>query len=866
MKIRFKIIFLLSLIPILSSCNEQSEDARDLELRENWTVCSSATANASGQQISTKGFDTDKWYKTSVPSTVMNTLLKNGLFKDAFVGNNLEKIDRRQFDVPWWYRTEFKLNAVKPNTELIFEGINYRANIWINGKKAFSSDSIFGSFRMFKLKVADYLVKGKNAIAIEVIKPKTGEPTIGFVDWNPEAPDNNLGIWRPVRIRQTESVSIENPFVQSVFAQGNYKEADLIITANLCNHSNQAIKTNVSIQIESISIHKEIELKPHENKKMEFKSDEFTQLHLKNPELWWPVNMGKARLYQMQIAASIEDKKSDIQSIRFGIREVKDYMTAEGYRGYRINGVNTLIKGGGWVDDLFLGDSDKKIEDQLKYVKHMNLNTIRLEGFWGSSQKLYDMADEYGILVMAGWSCQWEWKEYMGIPDDEYGCIKSPADMQLVANSLKDQVLWLRNHASLFVWVLGSDKLPRPELEHKYVDIFKNYDPSRPSLISCKEMKSEISGASGVKMAGPYDYVGPNYWYTDTKNGGAFGFNTETGPGPQPTPIESLKKMIPASHLWPIDTLWNYHCGRHSFGTMNTYLKAFNERYGETKTAEEFSYKSQIANYEAMRAMFEAFEANRGKATGVIQWMLNSAWPEFYWQLYDYYLMPNGAFYGAKAACRPLNIIYNYGNDSIYLSNNYLTKFTCLKAKIKVYALDGSLKYEKDVVTEMAANSSKAISHIPKIDGLSKVYFVSLSVNEPGSSASSDNFYWLSQQKDEYDFPKTSWVTTPMSAYSDFKSFNTMPKAKLEQDYDFKQKGETFTVIIKLKNTGKVPALFIEMSIKGKHSKKNLLPIFLDDNYITLMPGESRELKATFGADILGNDRPEVICQGWNLL
>ena len=576
--------------------------------------------------------------------------------------------------------------------------------------------------------------------------------------------------------------------------------------------------------------------------------------------------MGKPELYKLDVTVWGNHSMSDEKSVRFGIREIDDYLTKNGDRGYKINGVPMIIRGGGWVDDLLLADSEKKVKDQLNYVLQMNLNTIRLEGFWGNSDELYSLADEMGILVMVGWSCQWEWKDYFGAPDDQFGCIKTPEDMDLVSTSMKDQVLWLRNHPSIFTWVLGSDKLPRPELERRYHTDFKESDPSRPLLLSCKMVKSVISGTSGVKMAGPYDYVTPNYWYVDTKNGGAFGFNTETGPGPQPVPYESLLKMLPKEHLWPIDTMWNYHCGRNQFHNMNRYIDAFNNRYGECKSAKEFCYKAQIANFEAMRAMFEAFSVNKPKTTGVIQWMLNSAWPEQYWQLYDYYLMPNGAFYGARIANRPLNIVYNYGNDSVYLTNDLLKTFNNLEAQVRIYNLDGTLKHQMNIDCKVNSNSSQAIGQLPGLNGLSNVYFVDLMLKEKGSSSIiCENFYWLSAQKDELDFPKTDWYYTPISKYADFKDLNTMPKVKIEVHPIFEKIGKNYILTVKLKNKTQTPAMFIELGIKGKRSGRSVLPVFWDDNYISLMPGKEKEVKARFSPTDLGQDTPELDYQGWNL-
>ncbi|MCK5209598.1 MAG: glycoside hydrolase family 2, partial [Cyclobacteriaceae bacterium] len=370
----------------------------------------------------------------------------------------------------------------------------------------------------------------------------------------------------------------------------------------------------------------------------------------------------------------------DTAHTRFGIREVEDYWLNKIHRGYKVNGQEVMIKGGGWTDDLFLMDTDESLEAQVKYVKHMNLNCIRLEGFWGKDHKLYDLCDEHGILLMVGWSCHWEHEQYLGKPVHiKYGGVVEPDDIDLIAKSWEDQVLWLRNHPSIFVWAVASDFIPHPDLERKYVETFNRYDTTRPylnstggvgsdqAIITSAEIVSEISGSSGVKMLGPYAYTPPVYWFTDKNLGGAYGFNTETCPGANVPPIESIKKMIPEKNLWPIDEVWDFHCGKNDFSTIDRFREAIIKRYGPADNVEEFCLKSQMLNYELMRPMFEAFQAYKGKATGIIQWMLNSAWPEMYWQLYDSYLMPNGAFYATKKACEPLHLLYNYGDNSIYL-------------------------------------------------------------------------------------------------------------------------------------------------------------------------------------------------------
>jgi exo-1,4-beta-D-glucosaminidase len=442
--------------------------------------------------------------------------------------------------------------------------------------------------------------------------------------------------------------------------------------------------------------------------------------------------------------------------------------------------------------------------------------------------------------------------------------IRTPEDIELILNYTRDHVYWLRNHPSIFVWVMGSDKLPVPALEEKYHTLFRELDPSRPLLMSCKGKISTISGKTGVKMNGPYDYVSPNYWYIDTQFGGAFGFNTETGPGPQVPSLEVVKSMIPEDKLWPINKTWDFHCGRGEFQTLERYLKAFNKRYGEQENVEDFTFKSQASNLEAMRAMFEAFAINRENTTGIIQWMYNSAWPKLIWQLWDYNLMPNAAYYGARIGARQLNIAYNYGNNQVYLTNLTNKETGQFKAEIKIYNFDGKLVEEKQEQLSVNANSSKSIYQLTDNKSYSKVYFLYLQLFENNLKIT-DNFYWLSARKDIPDFKKTEWFYTPMAEYADFTDLNNLPKVKIDIENSIKNIGEDYELLVKLTNPGDKIAFMVELGVVGDKSGKSIVPILWDENYVSLVPGESKMIKAKFSASALNGEKPVFSYKGWNL-
>ena len=837
-------------------------------LADGWFIQSSAKVTASGEQVSRPGYGLKGWYPASVPTTVLATLVKNKVYQDIFFADNLKSVPEEPFKVSWWYRTEFDLP--RPGAiSLEFDGINYRANIWFNGKKVGEASAVFGAFRRFRIDATAAAKPGdKNVLAVEVFPPRPGEPTFGFVDWNPKAPDNGLGLWREVWVRTTGPVAIQDPFVAAKLDLDSFKEAELTVSAELRNTSAQAVSGVLEGRIEpgEAAVSMPVTLQPKQLLKVEFSPAAYPQLVIKNPRVWWTHDLGTPEMYGLRLEFKVVDTLSDQSRVLFGIREVSDYLDDRGVRGFKLNGRKVLIRGGGWTDDLLMDNPYPSVKAQVEYARHMNLNALRVEGFFGTSQDFYDLCDQNGILVMAGWSCQWEWEHYIGRPTDEkYGGITTPELIKVVALSWRDQVRWLRNHPSILVWMEASDLLPAPKLEKEYARILAENDPTRPSVKSAKAWTSTISGPTGVKMNGPYDYVSPNYWYVDKQNGGAFGFNTETGPGPQVPPLESLKRMLPEKALWPINPLWQYHCCRNEFENLDRYNEAMTKRLGPPKDLKDYLAKAQFLNYEGMRAMFEAFVANRPKATGIIQWMYNSAWPKLWWQLYDYYLLPNGAFFGARKANEPAHLLFNYGTGEVLASNNTLQPAGKLKASIKVLDLDGREKFGREVALDLRADEVKPLLKLPKIDGLDVTYFLDLRLFDGQGRLVGTNFYALSQKDDVLDEANGTWFVTPLKGFADLTGLEKLPPVGLKVESRFISRPESKDFEVTLENPSRTPAFMIELMVIRKDGGQALTPVFWDDNYLTLLPGEKRTVRVSLPNDTPHPESAVVKVGGWNI-
>ena len=831
---------------------------------QEWFICQSGKTSLSGEALSVSGVPSDGWTKVSVPSTVMGGLCQAGVVKDVFFDDNLAGIDAGMFEEPWWFCTTFPVEDFNPRLEelrLVFEGINYRMDAWLNGKQVLSSDKAYGAFKIMTCDITD-IVAEKNCLAVLITPPEIGDFYMGFVDWAPNPPDHNMGIYRPVLLERTGKVSIGNPYVTSDLDTEGFSKAVLAVKTDLTNHDAVERTAVLKVKFGNKKLRKKVRLSPGETRTVELSGTRYRKLRVSDPRVWWPNGLGSPEMYSMNISAKTGGTVSDETEVRFGIRKVETYMDDRGVRGYKINGRPTLIKGAGFCDDLFLRNDRKRYEDELRYVKEMGLNCLRLEGIWGTGQDLYDLCDENGILLMVGWSCQWEWPDYLGyemvVKEEDtniainegigkYGVQMSERQEQDLADYFENQVKWLRNHPSIFVWVVGSDGMPTASLESKYSSILDRFDRERSLLVSAGDFESSLSGRSGVKMNGPYDYVAPVYWYEDKTLGGAFGFNTEVGPGPQVPLRKSLEKMIPESRLWPYgNKSWLFHSGQKNFESMDVYIDAINNRYGKSSGLDEFVMKAQWINYEAVKAMFEAHVVNRPEATGVIQWQLNSAWPELYWQLYDWYLMPTGAYFGTKKGCQTYNAIYNYHDRKVYVCNDGKDPLVECLAKATLFDSDSEEIFSFQEKVDVPAGAGTALTLIPELQDKKGTYFLKTELYGSDGGFIADNFYWLSGQEDEVDWDRYFWCYSPTAEYADFRGLSELPKSEVSVRVLEQSEGK-----VRLQFTNESGRIaFCLQSVLYDGQGEYVTPVFWSDNYFSLLKGESKEVSVEFSPGI----------------
>jgi exo-1,4-beta-D-glucosaminidase len=845
-----------------------------LFLHKDWRLQSSCEVKATGEEISAAGFDAKSWHKVDIPATVVAALVADKTYPDPNYGTNLQSIPGMNYskqsyfgiqDMPagspfrcsWWYRTEFTLpEGQETRTEwLHFMGINYRANIWINGKKIADDSDVAGTYRTYEFDVTKVLQSGKpNVIALEVIAPGKNDLGITWVDWNPTAPDKNMGIWKEVFLTQSGPVSVRNPFVGSKL-DAQYQTAALTVSADLRNVSRSAINGILRAEIDDIKISQPVTLAPGESKTIHFTPENFAQLKLAHPRVWWPYTMGQPNMYDATLSFEIGKQTSDSTNVAFGIREVTSELTPEGHRLFKVNGRKVLIRGAAWTPDFLFRWSSEKLDADLAYVKDMGLNTIRLEGRL-DREEFFEKTDRLGILVMPGWTCCDAWEKWANWQAEQH---------KVAMESLTCQIRIIRKHPSVFVWLNGSDNPPPADVEKSYLDTLKRLEWPNPVLSSATGKTATLSGKSGVKMTGPYEYVPPMYWMADKNAGGAYGYNTETSPGPAIPPRGSLERFIPQDHLWPIDGLWNFHAGGSQFTTIDVFTDGLNRRYGQATSLEDYLRKSQAITYDGQRAMFEAYSRNKYVSTGVIQWLLNNAWPSLIWHLYDYYLVPTGGYFGTKKACEPVHVQYSYDDNSVAVVNSTYEPLTRMKVSAKIYNLDASEKAAKEATLDLMPDSSMKAFELPFADGLTNTYFLRLQLHDTGGKLVSDNFYWLSTKPDTIAWEKKNWGYTPQKDFGDLTGLNTLPQVKMETALTTKSHAGKGRTQVMVKNPSRSVAFMVHLRLTHGKGGEEVVPILWEDNYFSLLPGEERNVTAAYDLSILDGKDTVLEVDGFNV-
>src|SRR6266542_4888663 len=806
-------------------------------------IRSSAQTSDTGAVISRPGYSTTGWFPVGPRSTVFAGLLANNRFPDPFFSTNMRNVPTSDYTVPWWYRADFTLGSETGlRTYINISGVLSRADMFVNGSQIATSSQIYGVYTSHERDVTSLVHEGVNSIAIRVLpNDPNRDLTMGWIDWTQIPPDKNMGIVRDVLVRRSGSAVIRN--------------------AHVLTSLTSALAATVTGTVAGSPLSQTVSLAAHETKTVTFPA-----VTLTNPQLWWPAGMGGQPRYDLDLTASVSGATSDAVHQKFGVRDVKAPLDASGHRRYSINGRQLLIRGGGWSPDLFLRWNTGWVEDKLRYVLDLGLNTVRLEGHL-EPDEFFDLTDSLGILVLPGWKCCDKWERPSSWTTEDFNTAKA---------SMAAEAARLRNRPSVISFLIGSDNPPPATIEQNYLDALSAADWQLPIIPVASDKSSSILGASGMKMPGPYDWVPPNYWY-NRREGGAFGFNSEMSAGPDIPTMDTLKRMMTTSELntlWQNFTMKQYHRSPSStFGDLKIYDNALAGRYGKPTSLDDYVRKAQLAQYENVRAQYEAYGRNftdaSNPSTGLIYWMFNSGWTSLHWQLFDYFLDQGGQYYGAKKANTPLHVQHSYDNKSVVVVNQKHASAGNLGVKVDLFNVDGTAKFSRTVTGLTAPGDGGKVTAltVPAVTGLSSTYLARLVLTDAAGKELDRNVYWLSTKADVIDYSRNTWYYAPTSSFGDLSGLASMARATVSASTTSSTNADgTTTTTVTLRNTtgGKTPAFFVDAHVLGAGGAP-VLPVRWTDNEVSLWPGESVTLSATYRTADLKGATPSVRVSGWNV-
>jgi hypothetical protein len=868
-------------------------------IRDGWEMLSADNISKSPAEISGPGINTKNWYNATVPGTVLGTLVNEGIYPDPYYGLNNLAIPDTLCRQKWWYRTVFDIRPGKADKRawLIFDGINYKANIWLNGCLL---GQIGGAFQFKQFEITGKAKKGANVLAVQILPPPhpgipheespsagTGPnggkltldgPTFFATegwDWIPGIRDRDMGIWQDVKLKFTGDVIISDPKVVTSLPLPDTTSAQLTVSFNLHNYGDSEKKIKLKGSIGGVVFEQSFSIHPNETRRVSFSPAAFPQLRVKNPKLWWPNGYGGQPLYTLRLSAG----QSDVKSVRFGIRELSYQLDAvmPDSSIQRIEYDPVKVQNGGKV--VFDNLNRKKLPDgtfiprvisadaaaSLKHLNDTSLSSfLRIivngvpifcrGGNWGMDDAMKNVSRKHlepyfklhqqeNFNMVRNWTGESTEETFYDLCD-EYGMLVwndfwlSTEGYNLNAS---DDQLFLDNASSVI----------RRFVNHPSIAIWCPRNEGFAPIIIEKGLAGIIAKDDGTRLyqansrlmnlrtSGPWEYFkDPSLYYSQIANG----FSTELGSPSVPT-AASIRKMMPLKDTWPISDVWYYH---DLHDGQKAYRAAIDSLYGQADNLDDFCKKAQMVNYDSYRAMLESWNSRMWHhTTGLLLWMSHPAWPSTDWQTYSWDYETFGSYFGSKKACEPIHIQMNLNSQQAIVVNTTQRPINSAEARMVICDLHGHLLEQFSRRLTISANGITALFKVATPTRLTGVYMIRLTLRDQKGSLISSNDYWKSDP-----------------ATGNFKMLDTLKNVHLiltdsKTIQSIKSKKTTFT----LQNTSDVCAVAIKLNLRNRKTKEIVLPAYFSDGYFNLLPGERKVLSVNYDS----NEDADIAIAGYNL-
>jgi hypothetical protein len=836
------------------SAAAQSTPPQPVVLATGWQLQDAAKVPQSGPEVATAGFNTSGWYNATVPGTVLTTLVNNHVYPEPLYGENNrpERIPESLARASYWYRTQLDIpNSFKgQHIWLNFDGINYGATIWVNGTQV---GVMRGAFIRGIFDITSQVKPGKKAVLAVLVAPEpnpgishehtlregmgknggitaidgpTFLSTIGW-DWIPAIRDRDTGIWQKVFLSATGSVVLKDPLVTTDLPLPKTDSTDVAVQATLENVSDKPQKGVVQGTIENISFEQPVELAPHSKQQVTFDSKTTPALHIQNPRLWWPNGYGAQNLYKLHLSFKLKNEVSDAQDVDFGVRKITYSVPGTDTLTISVNGVQVFIRGGDWgLDEALKRIPRERLDAEIRMHQLANINMIRNWVGQSTGEDFYELCDKYGILV---------WDEFFQ-PNPSDG--PDPTDIPTYIANVRDKILRFRNHPSIALWCARNEGFPPPEIDTILRKLMAELEPTR------RYQPSSTDGA-GVRSHGPYFWRTPREFYTVTDDF----FKTETGSMSVPT-LESIHGMMPQKDWETVNDDWAEHDFTKGAQRGDAYPGIIASRYGKIVNLADFVRKAQLANYEAFRAMYEGRNAQLfHPTTAILTWMSHPAQPSFVWQLYHYDLEPNSSLFAVMHAGELVHVQFNEANGELQVINNLPQAVTDAVAHVSIYNLDGSLAYQHDTPVTAPADVATDLGKIEFPAEVSSVALLKLELHDAQGKLLSSNFYWRGQPEHP----------------DDLTDLNKLPMVTLEAQVDRKDADGKRLLTVTLHNPTANLAVMAHLQLRRQHSGERVLPVYYSDNYVSLVPQETRTITIEAALSDFNGEDALVVFDGWNV-
>jgi mannosylglycoprotein endo-beta-mannosidase len=873
-------------------------NAAVLPLDSGWLLKSSQDLGDPGEQISTPAYPTSNWMKAQVPGTVLNSYVLNGIYPEPTYGLNNQvtfgqtgrvagglipdaSIPGSVFTYPFWFRTTFTLTSVDPAQViwLNFSAINWGAVVFLNGHFI---GNMKGAFTRGNFNISAAAKAGENILAVKIEPPPFpgtpsnngcgGDTIFPSFGWTPATiyqsinwdcsiidgvRDRAIGIYRPVTITTSGPVSVRNPFI---FTQGvpTADEANLGFRTYVINNTASAQNGTLKLDSDGVSLSKSVSLAPQESKEVTFTSADTPGLKVAHPRLWWPVGRGDANLYSARISFVLPTGAvSDSIDTHFGIRSV-EHELFHGQHVFKVNGHRMFLAGGAWLQDAMLRSTPERYEAQARLIARAGLNWIRCwSGSGPEADELFDACDKYGILV---------WVE-SGLTEQTrfpYQEPFFPEFIKCVNDNWQDTILRVRNHPSVFHYAGCNEAGDLPGMDQ----VVQQYDGTRLYQVNSQDFGQRGSPYRYLGIDCLYDYSGTDLFGAGPL--GVFGgFCNESG-NPCLPPIETLRGMMPADKLWPIDEAsFNYHDG----GGFHQVVKMVKEgcgAYGDFSQpdlagrvgAENYAFKGQILGAMQYRADGELWQRNKWDATGKFAtgwalWTVNNTFPEVCGRIFNYSLEPNASLFYLAHAQKPLHVQYDYHGNDVSAVNNSFADARSLHLKVEVHNLDWSLKWSatQDLPDLPEETTRNGLIAVPPKDspGFDEVHFIEVELFDAANQKLDDMIYWRSKRDQKY------------GADGPFTALQSMPSTTLKIAAAVETRGDRQFVTAKIRNIGSNLAFFTRLKVYRQEAQQLVDGSFYSDNYLSISPGGETAVTIDYPVKSLRGENPVLIVEGWNL-